>query len=360
MDRFLFSRPTALVLSGGGTRAAYQAGALKALSHVFKERQLEVNIIVGSSIGAVNGLVLGACLKDGLEPAVEQLTTLWQERDFRNTFRGHPSAAFFRAITVAVSQWMSPGPKPTSGALFDPTPLRLRIDDVIQKHGGLHPDQRAPHLSSLAVMTTLEGAERKPLLILSTKHVPEPATMEGVTFSILYIPELTASHGLASAALPSILPPVEIEMEKRKVHLVDGGISQNVPIDPATRLGAENVISIDVSGRDWWLNRAGKPHYSRPSWEVIAEDKTYCPTPLASCALRCQEPLGPLLKHAVGSSTKNFMRAVGPVWPLFTLLKKRLGEDIAYEVMTYVALDREYLSAVIEKGHQETCKKLGI
>jgi predicted acylesterase/phospholipase RssA len=358
MSRFIPSKPTALVLSGGGTRAAYQAGALKALLPTFKDERLEVNIIVGSSIGAVNGLVVGACLGQGLGHATDELITIWQSRNYRNTFSGHPSAAFFRAIKVAISQWISPGPKPTAGALFDPTPLRILIDERIQANGGLHPDKRAACLTSIAVMTTLEGPERKPLLLLSTRDVPDPKTMEGVTFSVLYVPELTASHGLASAALPSVLPPVEIEMDKRRVNLVDGGISQNVPIDPATRLGAINVISIDISGRDWWLARAGKPEYTRPDWEVAADEKTYCPTPGASFVTRCRQPLGPLLKHAVGSSSKDFMRAVGPVWPLFALLKNKLGEEIAYEVMSYVALDPQYLTAVIDQGYKETVERL--
>jgi NTE family protein len=354
MNRFLPGRTTALVLSGGGTRAAYQAGALKAVIPHLKEKELTLNIIVGSSIGAVNGLVVGAALNSSLDDAAKTLEDLWGERNFSNTFRGHPTASFFRAITVAISQWMSPGPKPTNRALFDPAPLRDRLDGVIRDYGGLHPLRRSSALESIAVMTTLEGDDRKPLLLLSRGQAPSEESLTGATFSILRIDELSASHGLASAALPSILPPVEIELETQKFNLVDGGICQNVPVDPATRLGGDNVIVVDVSGRDWWLDRSGKPHYSRPSWEVLAETETFCPTPLALFSSRCQEPLGPVLKHAVGSSTKAFMRAVGPVWPLYSLLRNKMGEDIAYEVMTYVALDPDYLQGIIEQGFKET------
>jgi predicted acylesterase/phospholipase RssA len=358
MSLLLNKQTTGLVLSGGGSRAAYQAGTLKAMLPIFKQEELSINIIVGSSIGAVNGLVIGAALSTDIDYAVDSLINIWEKRTYRNTFSGHPSRAFLRAIKVAISQFISPGPKPTTGALFDPTPLRILVDHYIHQNGGLHPEKRASTLSSIAVMTTLEGVERKPLLLLSTRDIPDPTTMEGTNFSVLYVPELSACHGLASAALPSILPPVEIELEKRKVRLVDGGISQNVPIDPAVRLGARNIISIDISGRDWWLSRSGKPEYTRPDWEVPADEKTFCPTPGANLILRCKQPLGPALKLAVGSSTKNFMRAVGPVWPLFLLLKKKLGEDIAYEVMSYVALDPDYQIAIIEQGYNETKDKI--
>ena len=48
------------------------------------------------------------------------------------------------------------------------------------------------------------------------------------------------------------------------------------------------------------------------------------------------------------------MDAVGALWPLFTLVKAKLGEELAYEVMSYVALDPEYQVALMELGYQET------
>ena len=70
--------------------------------------------------------------------------------------------------------------------------------------------------------------------------------------------------------------------------------------------------------------------------------------------VRCQKPLGPLLKKATGSSTSTFIQSVGPTWPLFKLLKSKLGEDVAYEAMSYVALHPEYSRALIERGYNET------
>jgi hypothetical protein len=61
-----------------------------------------------------------------------------------------------------------------------------------------------------------------------------------------------------------------------------------------------------------------------------------------------------LLKQAVGSSSKRFMNACGALWPFFVLVKKKMGEDLAYEVMSYVALDEEYLNALLEVGYHDT------
>lgn len=351
-------RKIGVVLSGGGSRAAYQVGALKALIPYFKRKGNSINIINGSSIGAINGLLLGACLKNGIEPAIEQLEELWREREFRNTFLGSPSGAFFRAIKMAVLQYMSPGPNPTNDSIFDPTPLMQRVDGVIEMHGGLSLEDRAPELESIGVMTTVEGAQRRPLLFLCSRNeIPEVA-LHGASFEICYFQTLTAKHGFASAALPSVLPPVEIDTHVGKVRLVDGGISQNVPIDPTVRLGAERIIAIDISGRDWWLDRYGEPHDTRPEWEIPAGPETFCLRPPETFYTRPQKPLGPIFKDCVSHSKRKFIAAVGPTWPVFSLLKKKLGEEVAYETMTYVALDRDYLSALIERGYTETREML--
>lgn len=346
----------ALVLSGGGARAAYQAGALKALIPFLKENP--IRIVTGSSIGAINGLVFSACLKEGVEAAVHELQSLWHERTFKNTFHGSPSSAFLRAIKMAFFQYLSPGPNPTSDSIFDPTPLMERIDGVITRYGGLRPEDRCPSLDAVSVITTVEGPTRKPLVFVSSHRRVEDRIMGGAAFEFCYVEDITAKHGFASAALPSVLPPVEIDTADGMVRLVDGGISSNVPVDPAMRLGAERVIAIDVSGRDWWLDRYNEPLDRAPTWEVPAGTGSFCLRPPYIFMRRIGKPLGPILKEAVSSSTRKFIAAVGPTWPCFTLLKNKLGEDVAYETMSYVALDTDYLQAIMELGYTETLSSL--
>lgn len=343
-----------LVLSGGGSRAAYQAGALRALIPYLDQKHNPFAVIVGSSIGAINGLVLGACIKEGLGKSIETLEDLWRERTWRNTFGGSPSTAFFRAVKMASMQYLAPGPNATNLSIFDPTPLMNRIDEIIDAHGGLRPESRDPHLQAVAVMTTVEGLARRPLLFASTHKRIEDENLLGASFEICYRDSLHAKHGFASAALPSVLPPVEIDTDDGSFRLVDGGISQNVPIDPAMRLGADKIISIDISGRNWWLDRAGEAHDTRPSWEVPAAYQTYCMRPPETFTIRPQKALGPILKHAVSVSTTRFIKSVGPIWPVFTLLKNKVGEEVAYEAMSYVALDPDYVQGLIEAGYHET------
>jgi predicted acylesterase/phospholipase RssA len=331
---------------------------LRALLPYLQDGSQPISVIVGSSIGAINGLIAGACLKHGLSHAVEQLHEIWIERTYRNTFANSPSKAFLRAIKVAATQYLAPGPHANAESIFDPTPLVNRVDQVLKDNGGLKADNRHKDLTAVGVMTTLEGEKRKPLLFLSARDQISTETMSGATFQVRYHDDLHAKHGFASAALPSVLPPVELDDAGNKLRLVDGGISQNVPVDPAVRLGAHRVIVLDISGRSWWLDRYGEAHDTRPKWEVPAELETFCMRPPETLVIKNQEPFGPLLKAAVGSSSSKFISAVGPVWPLFTLLRKKLGEDIAYETMSYVALDRDYIQGLLERGFNETNKLL--
>lgn len=347
-------REVGLVLSGGGARAAYQAGVLRALLPYLEHQQFPISVIIGSSIGAINGLITAACLKRGLSHAVEQLHEMWIERTYRNTFANSPSQAFFKAIKVAATQYLRPGPHASGDSIFDPTPLVSRVDQVLADHGGLHPNHRSSSLKAVGVMTTLEGAQRKPLLFLSSREPIAPEIMEGATFQVRYRDELHAKHGFASAALPSVLPPVVLDDEGHELRLVDGGISQNVPVDPTVRLGAQRVVVLDISGRSWWLDRYGEAHDTRPTWEVPAELQTFCLRPPETLVFKNRNGLGGLLKEAVGSSTGKFISAVGPVWPLFTLLRNKLGEEVAYETMSYVALDRDYIQGLLERGFNET------
>lgn len=343
-----------IVLSGGGSRTAYQVGALKALAASLAQPENLPKVIVGSSIGAINGIILGDSMVVGISAGIDALRSLWRERTFRNTFTGSPSRALLRALQVSILRYSSPGPVATSVAIFNPTPLRERIDSVLKEFRLLAASGEGRRAETVAIMATVEEKKRRPLLFVSREKHLEEERLRGASFSISYVPTLSAAHGLASAALPSVLPPVRLSADAAEIRLVDGGISDNIPVDPAVRLGAERVIVIDASGRRWWFDHYGEPHDTRPSWEVVAQEETFCYFPRKNLEIMTKRPLGQLLKETAGRSRGDFIAALGPTWPIFKILKHKMGEDLAYEVMSYVALHPGYFEAVEELGFQET------
>lgn len=346
-----------LVLSGGGSRSAYQVGALKAIAKYLSENDSKLSIITGSSIGAVNSIVLGGCLSQGLERSIEILESVWRERTYSNTFGGSPTNAFLKAIQVAIFRYSSPGPSQTSLAIFDPTPLQQRIDSILEQYKPTN-GFLADGLKAVAVMATVEGKERKSLLFACSREKIDEQFISGATFNISYVDKLTAAHGLASAALPSVLPPVHLNVESKQVRLVDGGISDNTPVDPALRLGANRIITIDTSGRRWWFDKYKQPYYSRPTWEIPATEQTFCLTPYEYFHILNNSGMGEVLKQTAARSTRDFIIALGATWPIFKILKHKMGEMLAYEVMSYVALHPGYIEALIDVGYRETLEKI--
>jgi predicted acylesterase/phospholipase RssA len=343
-----------IVLSGGGSRAAYQVGALKAIYEETSISKEKIRVVAGTSIGAVNSLILGAGMRHPMSHSLSLLEKLWVKRTYRNTFSGHVSKTFLRAVQVAMLRYRSPGPVASTISIFDPTPLRQEVDTAISELGGIVTDNFHPDLLSVAVMTTMEGVERKALLLSVCRNSPPASSLSGATFELLCLKELTAAHGFASAALPSVLPAVDLNIEKREVRLVDGGICDNIPVDPALRLGADAILLLDSSGRRWWFDHYKEPHDTRPEWEILAKESTFCVVPSRMFESVNTSPLGLLLKQAVGKSTKNFIEALGPTWPIFRILKHKMGEELAYEVLSYAALHPDYITALIELGYNET------
>ena len=347
-----------IVMSGGGSRAAYQLGALKALNEHLFSGNLSPSVLVGSSIGAVNSMVFGAALQSGASNAIEVTEEIWKKRTFSNTFSGSIPRSFLKAMQIAFLRYGSPGPQASAVSIFDPLPLKNQIQDILEEYGGVQNIGSAKNLSVVAVMATVEGAERKPLLLGKVLNDKAYMNLDGASFDFHKVDKLKASHGLASAALPSVLPAVDLDIEHEQVRLVDGGICDNLPVDPALRLGAKNVILIDVSGRRWWFDHYGEPHDTRPTWEIPSTNQSFCLYPDNFIECRNKIGLGVLLKQVVGKSTKNFIQAAGPTWPIFKILKHKMGEELAYEVMSYVALHPEYSQALLECGYNETTNLL--
>lgn len=348
-DKKTASLPTGIVLSGGGARAAYQIGILRALANTGVLQTENISVIVGTSVGAINGIVLSGCLGSGLHEAVEAIADVWRERTYRNTFSGHISHTFVRTLKVAFLRYSAPGPVASSVSIFNPTPLQDRINQIIAAHGNVD----IPTLKAVAVMTTIEGEERLPLLLARTRKRLDQESLDGANFEVCYLKELQARHGLASAALPSVLPPVTLDLENRNVRLVDGGICDNHPVDPAVRLGAERIFILDCSGRRWWFDHYDEPHYTKPTWQVSAVPGSYCLVPEEIVDFHNSKGLGHFLKLSLGRSTKDYIMALGPTWPIFKILKHRLGEDLAYEVMSYVTLHPDFAEALLEYGYND-------
>ncbi len=229
----------ALVMGGGGARAAYQAGVLRYLSRRFPH--LQAPIITGVSAGAINAAHLAAH-HGTFGQATEELFHLWSSLNVEHVFRTDvPSLAWhvFRWGRQLVSGGVRTGPQVRG--LLDTEPLRAYLTDRMHaidgELTGINYNLAMGRLRAVALSTTNYSTGQS-VLWVQGQGVTEwerPNRRSRLT-------TLTVDHVMASAALPLVFPAVQIE----KYWFGDGGIRLTAPLSPALHLGADRILAIST------------------------------------------------------------------------------------------------------------------
>ncbi|MEO6419231.1 MAG: patatin-like phospholipase family protein, partial [Polyangiaceae bacterium] len=233
------SSRVALVLAGGASRGAYEVGVIL---HIVKEvakaigRDVPLDIICGTSVGAINACVLAAHAD---EPAgrADRLAKHWLDLKLENMVR--PSTGqFFSTLRGLIGRkaWVSSDDG--GGGLLDPS----GIEDIVHKNipfKRIRGHLDAGRLSALTISTTHVGSGHTTVFV-QRKESGLPPWGHDPTL-IVEATEITAEHALASAAIPFLFPAVRIGDQ---FHC-DGGLRQNVPLSPARRLGADSFLVVN-------------------------------------------------------------------------------------------------------------------
>lgn len=122
---------SALVLSGGGARAAYQAGVLKALAEVVPEdNPRPFRIICGTSAGAMNAMMLAAH-PGTFKEAIESMCSVWMSLSVERVYRTSWFSLFSNLLSISRSLFNQGVGRQKPLALLDNSPLRKLLGDVI-------------------------------------------------------------------------------------------------------------------------------------------------------------------------------------------------------------------------------------
>jgi NTE family protein len=199
----------AFVLGGGGVHGAAEVGMLQALD----EAGIVPDIVIGTSVGALNGAVLA----DDPDAAIERLTDLWIHVDRSSPF---DASLLERAST------------------FARTRTHLHSNHRLKRLLLTHLDARRFEDLAIPFQTVAASIERAGARWFD--HGP-------------LIPAL-----LATTAVPGLLPPVEIDGE----HHLDGGLVDSIPVGRAIELGAREIYVLQVGRVEQPLTPPTRP------WEV--------------------------------------------------------------------------------------------
>lgn len=232
----------AIVLSGGGARAAYQAGVVRGLARHLPETRFPV--VVGVSAGAINAAFF-ASHPGPLFEAADELCRLWADLHVENIFRlDTPS------LTRSLLNWLrwaarlgSGGPLlgPEIRGLVDTAPLR----DTIRRASaivdgeilGIGRNLERGSLKAAALITLNYSTGQTVTWVQGGKIQPwnDPRRRSVHT-------RLTLEHVMASSALPLVFPAVRVG----DAWHGDGGVRLATPLSPALRLGATRVLAISA------------------------------------------------------------------------------------------------------------------
>ncbi|MEO7854810.1 MAG: patatin-like phospholipase family protein [Rubrivivax sp.] len=275
----MFETPlTGLVLGGGGARAAYQVGVLRAITRIRREsgaphRRNPFGVICGTSAGALNAAAL-ACNADQFDQAVEGLATVWQDFRAEQVFRAdslgviRSGARWLTMLSIgwAIARFRKLRPR----SLLDNQPLGELLHRLVPLHR-LPRLLEGRHLHALAITASNYGSGEHVTFYQAASSVQPWARSQRLALSA----QLTVPHLLASSAIPFIFPATElpfvfgaaVEGTSGKQWFGDGSMRQTAPLSPAIHLGAQQLLIIGA-GR---MNEPAGQHTGMAEYPSLAQ-----------------------------------------------------------------------------------------
>lgn len=231
---------TALILTGGGARAAYQVGVLKAVKEILPDPSRNpFPILCGTSAGAINAATLATWAED-FGAGVDHLNEVWANFRAGDVYRADPvgigitGARWLTALAVGWLTHRSPR------SLLDNAPLRRLLERSLDLN---RIDQAIAHHALHSVSITCSGYTSGQSVTFFQGRADLEPWKRSQRFGAHV--KLTVDHLMASSAIPFIFPAVKLHRE----WFGDGSMRQLAPVSPAIHLGADRVLAIGAGRR---------------------------------------------------------------------------------------------------------------
>jgi len=362
-----------LVLTGGGARGAYQAGALLAIAEVTHARELPFPVLAGSSAGSINAVYL-ATRADDFAGATRGLGDLWTTLEPRRVFRTDVPA-----LTRTAAAWVADlglGGIIGGGrgkALLETDPLlellRHHIDGTalarnIERGRVRGVGVTATNYDTGLAMTFFQGSpDLKPWIRV---------TRGGVRAN------LEVAHVLASSAIPLFFPAVCIGGD----WYADGSIRLSTPLSPAIHMGADRIVAIAVRPEGpvqvpETAHSGSQHHYPTPAeagavmLDALFLDALESDVERTLRINRTLQFLSPdaIARHVVPLRNVDLLvlrpsrdpcelvlRAVERFPAALRYLFRGLGatSEAGWDLLSYLAFDGEYTTRLFQLGYEDT------
>lgn len=359
-----------LVLTGGGARAAYQVGVLRAIAEMLPPHaRSPFPVICGTSAGAINaaGLAMSAT---NFSLGVKQLEAVWgnihTDQVYRSDFVGVVQN-MMRCLGSVVSSKMAG--KPVS--LLDNLPLKR----LLGRHLPFRGIRKSIHAGALHALGVTAWGYASGQSV--TFYQGDPSVVPWKRAQRIGVPvRLGTQHLIASASIPFIFPATRVNRE----YFGDGSMRQLAPLSPALRLGAERVLVIGVNEKkeldcdrvkvtgypplaqiaghvmnsifvdsvDVDLERLNRINQTLDLVPRIHKDNTSSLRPVTAMVISPSEKIGEFAQTHADSlprTMRYLFRAIGAMGPNGSAM------------LSYVLFEAPFCRALIDMGYQDTMRQ---
>ncbi len=227
---------TGLVLSGGGTRGAYEVGVISGIIESLGGGPVKAplfSVLAGTSVGGINAAWLAAHAHRA-DLGVHALAKVWRDLELRTHLRLDLEGFFGKDANGGQLSAARFG-----HYLLDPGPLEALVRGQIPWQR-LHDNIHRGRLDALVVAALHIGSGRTTMFweLAPGRDIHPSQDPRRRAFA----EQITPDHVLASAAIPMLFPARRVG----DAYYCDGGLRHNTPISPAIRAGAERLVVISL------------------------------------------------------------------------------------------------------------------
>lgn len=363
---------TGLILTGGGARAAYQVGVLKAISEFLPGRAHNpFAVICGTSAGAFNAVALAVNARR-FRAGVQYLDNVWRNFQAQDIYRSDVVGVFSNSLRWFIGLVFSTfgSDKFNHVSLLDNAPLARMLDRALPD-GIIQKNIDAGLLQALNITASGYGSGHSVNFYQSAEGIEPWMRVRRTGVST----QIEAKHLLASSAIPFIFPAVRINRE----FFGDGSMRQVAPVSPALRLGATRVLVIGT-GRQEEVSPNREQMDDYPSLARIAghaldsifldslevdierlqrinHTVSLLPEDVQQrTQLRSIEVLVITPSHPIEKIAERYAKHLP--WPIRFLLRgvgamRRSGANL----VSYLLFDKDFCRALIDLGYQDAMDK---
>ncbi|PIP78852.1 MAG: patatin [Gammaproteobacteria bacterium CG22_combo_CG10-13_8_21_14_all_40_8] len=226
-----------LVLTGGGAKAAYQVGVLKAIIELTpQDHPFPFQVISGSSAGAINATVL-ACYANRYRVGMRQLENVWSHFHAHHIYLVGWAGLMANTLRWASEFLRSPHQSPRPLSLLMNSPLKKLLTNTVQ-FDNIQQNIHNGTLDGLSI-TAYSYQQRMSVSFYQSEENVQNWTRHkrrGERHN------LHINHLMASSAIPMVFPAVKINRD----YYGDGSVGCLSPLSPALHLGAEKLLIIST------------------------------------------------------------------------------------------------------------------